>query len=122
MASFGDVAACPLGKELQLDQPAVPWQVRPVAMRPLRRAPSPPKLAVLAGDAALARAIERELATAHCGVGRGELLARVVQRAAIASVTGFDRITAACVPRAISAMSVRRIADDTFVRVAIELR
>jgi hypothetical protein len=122
MAVFGDASACPLGRELQVDQAVLPWQSKPIAARSLRLPPSPPKITVFAGDATLARVIERELATAHCGVGRGELVVRVVRRTAIANVTGIDRIAASCVERAVATMSVRRIADDTFVRVAIELR
>jgi hypothetical protein len=86
----------------------------------------PLKLAVLVASdddgTLLARAIERELETARCGVGRGELVVRVVKRAPIATASGFDRITGACVESAVARVSVRRIADDTFVRVAIELR
>jgi hypothetical protein len=122
MAIFGDATACPLGRELQVDQPTLPWQSKPLASRSLRLPPSPPKMTVLAGDATLARSIERELATAHCGVGRGELVVRVVRRTAVTTATGFDRITATCVERAIGVMAVRRIADDSFARVAIELR
>jgi hypothetical protein len=125
LAVFGTASACPLGRELTLDQPVLAWHARRGSPPVIKVPPAPPKLALLAsvGDAAaLVRLIEHEVAGARCGIGRGELEVRVVNRGAIATAARFDRITAACLERALAAVSVRRISDDTFVRVSIELR
>lgn len=121
--AVSEAAACPLGREVDVEQPVLPWQRQ--AKHPLAHAKlsAPPKVALVTavGDGA---AVVRTLSKIHlrCGSGRGEATVRVQRGQATASVTGFDPVIAECVRSAIAETRFTRATDDAFVKVALELR
>ncbi len=134
MAVSDPAIACPLGREVDLDQPVLSWQLgartrdplvaaRPIAARPINaKLAKPPRvtLRTAVGDGA---AVVRTLAHTEvlCGRGRGEMIVRVQHGQATISTTGLDPIMADCVRIAIERVRFTRVADGTLAHVAIEL-
>lgn len=118
--------ACPLGEQARVTEPSLPWSMRGVSLRGLKQGkpyvPPPPALTVraLGGDApALMRVLRRTRIA--CGSGRGEVTVAVFGGRAVATATGFDSITAACIERAIEGESFSRI-DEAFAHLTVELK
>jgi hypothetical protein len=118
--AVSEVAACPLGPDVDRARPTLPWQ-QPMQRDPLKyaRVAKPPVVTLLT-DLGRGKAVAKTIAGLEmaCGSGRGEAIVRVTRGNATATVTGFDR--AECVRDAIQ--NARFTTTDTIVRVAIELR
>ena len=116
--------ACPLGREVDLERPVLPWMSTGHARDPLVGAElsKPPRvtLRTAVGDGA---AVVRTLAHTEllCGRGRGEIIVRVQRGQATVSTTGLDPITADCVRVTIERARFTRVANGTLAHVAIEL-
>lgn len=121
--AVSEAIACPLGREVDVEQPVLPWQQQAKHPLALSQLSAPPKVALVtaAGDGA---AVVRTLSKIQlrCGSGRGEATVRVQRGQATASVTGFDSVIAECVRAAIAETRFTRATGDTFVKVALELR
>lgn len=124
MAVSAPAIACPLGREIDLERPALPWMSSGSVRGPLVAAKlaKPPRvtLRTAVGDGA---AVLRTLAHTDlvCGRGRGEIVVRVQRGQATVSTTGLDAIAGDCVRVAIERIRFTRIADGTLAHVAIEL-
>lgn len=123
--------ACPLGVELTVEHPVLPWWSRSLDPFPLWRdskpAPVPePKLALINGTDggdAIVRAIGREgSALGACGKGRGELVVRRARGISTVQVSGLPEAIATCVTAAVEHAPMYRIADGTIAQISIELR
>lgn len=123
--AVSEASACPLGRAVDLEQPALPWitGVFHAATPPSATPKATPDLAVLAavGDGAgVVHVLER--VEFRCVRGHGELVLRVTRGRAAVTVSGFEPRMADCVRHAIEDARFTRVAGDTLVRVALALR
>lgn len=118
--AVSEVAACPLGPDVDRARPTLPWQ-QPVERDRLKyaRVAKPPVVTLLT-EVGRGKAVVKTIASLEmaCGSGRGEAIVRITRGNATATVTGLDQVE--CVRDAIQ--HARFTTTDTIVRVAIELR
>lgn len=122
-ASAVSAPSCPLGPQISVERPVLPWAQSSSRVSLASKVRSPPRLTlrtIVGGDGAvLVRTLSKiEMA---CGSGRGELTVRIERGVATATVTGLDLIATSCITRAIEQGRFTRIANGTLARLAIEL-
>lgn len=116
--AVSETAACPLGREIDLEQPALPWvkASRPIALQVAK--PATVALITAVGNGA---AIVKTLARVElrCGRGQGEATVLIQRGQAAVTTTGLDPVVADCVRAAFEGVRFTRIADAIArVRVA----
>lgn len=116
--AVSETSACPLGREIDLAQPVLPWvtSTRPIVLEVAK--PATVALITAVGDGA---AVVRTLARVglRCGRGRGEATLRIQRGQATVTTTGLDPIVAGCVRAAFEDVRFTRVADAIArVRVA----
>ncbi len=111
-------AACPLGREIDLEQPVLPWlkSTRPLVLKVAK--PATVTLVTAVGDGS---AVVKTLARVdlRCGSGRGEATVRIRRGQAAATTSGFDPIVADCVRAAFEDVRFTRVASETIARVCV---
>lgn len=116
--AVSESAACPLGREIDLEEPVLPWQksARPLVLKVAK--PATVTLVTAVGDGL---AVVKTLARVdlRCGSGRGEATVRIQRGQAIVTTTGFDPIVAGCVRAMFEDVRFTRIENDTIARVRI---
>ena len=116
--AVSESAACPLGREIDLEHPVLPWlaSTRPIALSVAK--PATVALITAVGDGA---AIVRTLARVElrCGRGQGEATVRIHQGQATVTTTGLDPVIADCVRAAYEDVRFTRVANDTIARVRV---
>lgn len=116
--AVSESAACPLGREVDLEQPVLPWQ-RPASLVVARVATlATVTLITAVGDGT---AVVKTLARVElrCGSGRGDATVQIRRGQAAVTTTGFDPIVAACVRGAFEDARFTRVASGTIARVRV---
>jgi hypothetical protein len=114
--AVSESAACPLGREIDLEHPVLPWLATPIALSVAK--PATVALITAVGDGA---AIVRTLARVElrCGRGQGEATVRIHRGQATVTTTGLDPVIADCVRAAYEDVRFTRVANDTIARVRV---
>ncbi len=116
--AVSESAACPLGREVDLEQPVLPWlkSTHPLVWKVAT--PATVTLVTAVGDGA---SVVKTLARVdlRCGSGRGDVTVRIQRGQAAVTTTGFDPSVADCVRVAFENVRFTRIANDTIARLRI---